>query len=303
MIEWILTSEEDRLTALELLQTRLPQAPVAYLRQLLRGGKVRRNGEPLAAEDLLYAQERLTLPGSERLRRLCAAADAAPLTILCENDHLLVLDKPAGLAVHRGVGHEADNLADRVNDLLRRRHLPFRAAPVHRLDADTSGPVLFGKGRRATAALGRLFMEHAVEKTYLALVAGETAESGLLCAPVPSKGRLREAATAFRRIAAGGGCSLLALQLLTGRTHQIRRQLAQSGHPVAGDRRYGGRRPAGLARLFLHCTELRFRAPFDQTLVAIRSPLPPELARTLTALGIDPAAAGVSGFCERAPLP
>lgn len=294
MNEWMVSEAEAGLTVLELLQRRIPEAPTAYLRQLLRGGKIRQSGQPLGAESRLTAGARLSLPDSQRLAELQQAADRA-VEVLCETSSHLVVFKPAGLAVHRGVGHEKDNLTERVRALMRRRREPFKIAPIHRLDVETSGPVIFGKGARAIAGLGKQFMERRVEKVYLALVAGKMPASGLLTSPVPAKEKLKEAATAFRALSAGGGYSLLELHLLTGRTHQIRRQLADAGHPLAGDSRYRGPAPAGLSRLFLHCSRLSLRDPFDLTPVDIVSELPAELAAVLSAMGMGVPGAGGPG--------
>jgi 23S rRNA pseudouridine955/2504/2580 synthase len=285
MNEWLVSEAEAGLTVLELLQRRLPEAPTAYLRQLLRGGKIRQSGQPLGAESKLPVGARLSLPDSQRLSELQQAAERA-VEVLSESPSLLVVFKPAGLAVHRGVGHEKDNLTERVRALVRRRREPFKIAPIHRLDVETSGPVIFGKGARAIAGLGKQFMERQVEKVYLALVSGRMPASGLLTSPVPAKAKLKEAATAFRALSAGSGYSLLELRLQTGRTHQIRRQLADAGHPLAGDSRYRGPTPAGLSRLFLHCCRLSLRDPFDLTVVDIVSELPAELADVLSSLGM-----------------
>jgi len=293
MHEWIVSETESGLTVLELLQQRLPGVPTSYLRQLLRSGKVRQAGQALAADSRLPAGGRLSLPDSRRLAELRQAAGRA-VEILAETPSLLVAFKPAGLAVHRGVGHEQDNLTERVRALMRQRHAKFRIAPAHRLDAETSGPVIFGKGAKAIAGLGKLFMEHRVEKVYLALVAGTMPAGGLLTSPVPAKETLKEATTAFRTLAASGGYSLLELQLQTGRTHQIRRQLADAGHPLAGDRRYRGPAPKGLDRLFLHCSRLALHDPFEHTPVNIVSNLPEELTALLAALGMEGLAAGTA---------
>jgi RluA family pseudouridine synthase len=297
MNELTIHEAETGLTVLEILQRRLPGAPAAYLRQLLRSGKVRAAGRPLDAGSRLPADARLTLPDSRRLAELLQAAERT-VEILAESPSLLVAFKPAGLAVHSGVGHEEDNLTERVRALMHRRHAPFKVAPAHRLDAETSGPVIFGKGDRAIAGLGKQFMERRVEKFYLALVAGKMLGSGLLTSPVPAKEKLKEATTAFRTLAAGGGYSLLELHLQTGRTHQIRRQLADAGHPLAGDARYRGPTPAGLNRLFLHCSRLSLHDPLAQTPVTIVSELPAELAAALSALGMGAAAAGAPGHRE-----
>jgi len=298
MTRWMVNEDEAGLTVLEFLQQRLPGAPTGYLRQLLRGGKVRQNGQVLGDDSSLSAGAQVAIPDSRRLEELRTAAERS-VEVLCETDSLLVAFKPAGLAVHLGVGHE-DNLTQRVQELMRQRRAPFKVAPVHRLDVETSGPVIFGKGARAIAGLGRQFMDRQVEKVYFALAAGELAASGQLTSPVPAKEKLKTAAASFQRIEARGGYSLLELQLHTGRTHQIRRQLADAGHPLAGDRRYRGPSPRGLSRLFLHCTKLVLRDPFDHTTISISSSLPAELVALLAALGMGAPTGGQSP-CRNAP--
>lgn len=280
-MEFQVRADEEGLSPLQLLQRRIPSAPCAYLRRLLRSGKiVRRGGSETAA---LRAGESLHLPDSARLREFLAQGGGPE--ILLETGEMLVVYKPAGVAVHRGVGHEEDNLDLRVEKLMSRRKAPFRTAPVHRLDAGTSGPVLFAKGRRAAAELGKLFMAGEVEKLYLGLAAGTLPAEGRLAVPVHAKGKNREAETGYKTVQCAGGLSLLELQLFSGRTHQIRRQLAGVRHPLAGDLRYRGPRIAGLNRPFLHCRRLAFTDPFTETFRKIESPLPHELAALLAALG------------------
>ncbi|MBE0595633.1 MAG: RluA family pseudouridine synthase [Desulfuromonadales bacterium] len=274
MFEITCTEEEQGLPPLQLLQRRLPAAPASYLRHLLRRGKVCRQGELLAEGTPLAAGDSLQLPASHRLQELQRRGE---LTIVHEEGDFLVVDKPAGLAVHRGVGHEQDNLAGRLQELVARRGDPYRVAPVHRLDAETSGLVLFAKGRRAAATLGGLFMVGAVHKEYLALVSGQLPATGELTTPVLAKGKWKEAATEWQRLTSGSGFSLLQLRLHSGRTHQLRRQLAAAQHPVAGDSRYGGLLPPGLDRLFLHAHRLAFLHPCDQRPLQFTSPLPPPL--------------------------
>jgi RluA family pseudouridine synthase len=285
--EWTLTDAEDGLTALEVMQERVPAAPTAYLRQLLRGGKVRRPEDTTLPEDaVLRAGQRLILPASRRLEELIAASPAGSVHILFESRELLVVFKPAGLAIHRGEGHEEDNLQRRVQDLMERRRAPFTVAPIHRLDAETSGPVLFGKGKKAAGEMGKIFMTDQVEKVYVALAAGEFSGTGLFTAPVAAKGKQKEAKTAYRVLAHGRGFSLLELRLFSGRTHQIRRHLADAGHPLAGDRRYGGPALHDLRRLFLHCWRLALPDPFGDSPLTIESPLPEELDSALRSLGL-----------------
>ncbi len=287
MIEWTPSESEDGQDLLTWLAGRIPAASRGYLRQLLRGGKVFCGELRLHDGATVTAGRPVRLPESARLRELLGKSAAAELEILFENRELLVVLKPAGLAVHRGVGHETDNLTDRVLTLLQRRGAPFRAAPIHRLDAETSGPVLFGKGRKAASELGKLFMTGEVEKSYLALAAGTLERDGVLESAVPAKGKLKQAATECRRLAWTNQFSLLELRLLSGRTHQIRRQLAELGHPLAGDRRFRGPAAPRLGRLFLHCRRLSLRDPFSGHPLTIEAPLPEELQSCLSALGLS----------------
>jgi RluA family pseudouridine synthase len=276
------TGMEEGLTVLNLLQNRFPEAPRSYLRQLLRSGKIRRHGLPLAEDHVVTGGDRVQVPESRRLLELLSTPAAPAPEILYESREILAVYKPAGMAVHCGAGHDR-NLADWVAALMKSRGEPFRTAPAHRLDAATSGPVLFGKGRQAMAALGMAFQERAVEKIYTALVAGGAPPRSLISS-VPAKGKWKDAAAEFVVRRSFRGFSLLEVRLVTGRTHQIRRQLADAGHPLAGDRRYGGPLLPGIDRLFLHCRRLALTSPFDQSPLEIECPLPEELAAALTAL-------------------
>ncbi len=280
---------EQTLTALDFLQRRLPAAPRAFLRQLLKKGKVSGEAGPLAEQDLLPVGTLVRLPDSGRVRELLSAdlPVAAQVRILYESREILVADKPAGLAVHAGVGHQQENLTARLEALLAERGDRFKIAPIHRLDLETSGPVIFGKGKRACGELGRLFMRDEVEKQYLALVVGMTSGSGFLLSTVPAKGKLKEARTSFRALERTDSASLLELTLHSGRQHQIRRQLADIGHPLFGDRRYGGPSLAGLPRTFLHCRHLAFVDPYSGAMVVIDSPLPVDLGKVLVELGFQ----------------
>jgi RluA family pseudouridine synthase len=280
---------ESGLTALDFLQRRIPAAPSAYLRQLLNKGKVLGAAGPLAAGDHLATGARVNLPASGRLQELLDAPEAIADTgiqILFESREILIVDKPAGLAIHSGVGHEGDNLTARVAELLARRGDKFRVAPIHRLDLETSGPVLFGKGKLSCGELGQLFIRQEVDKYYLALASGKTPGSGELASMIPAKGTHKEALTTFVALARSESASLLELCLHTGRQHQIRRQLADIGHPIFGDRRYGGPCPPGLPRIFLHCRRLAFTDPFTGSRLAVDAPLPADLAAFLPEGGL-----------------
>ncbi len=273
-------------TVLAFLQQQIPAAPIAYLRQLIRSGRLRLNHQATSDRALLQPGDTLSLPASQRLTRLMEESQREQIEVLLEGPDFLAVYKPAGLAVHRGAGHEEDNLTRRVSNWLQRRKLPFSAVPVHRLDVGTSGPVLFAKGRRAASTLGKLLMAGLVKKHYLALVAGEVAETGELQTPVPAKGQLRTAVTRYRRLSGNSSYSLLQLELLSGRKHQIRRQLADAGHPLIGDGRYGGPVLPDSQHLFLHCCTLSWPDPSGDRRHTVSCPLPADLQVLLAAVGI-----------------
>ncbi len=275
MMEWIV-SAADSGPALTFLARKLPTAPTGYLRQLLRKGNALRNLEPLTETDELQPDDRVSLKATARLRELLTAATGS-VSVLYESREILIVEKPAGLATHRGKGHETDHLQGRIEKLMTSRKGRFSVAPVHRLDLETSGPVLFGKGRRAASRLGQLFMAGEVQKYYLALAAGEVSGNGRLTSTLLCKGKPKEAVTTYRTLAGHRELSLLELELHSGRTHQIRRQLAELGHPLIGDRRYGGPLAPELRRMFLHCRRLSLTNPFDGTPIVADSPLPEEL--------------------------
>ncbi|MDD2557894.1 MAG: RluA family pseudouridine synthase [Desulfuromonadaceae bacterium] len=262
---------------LQFLQEQIPTAGRGYLRQLIKKGRVSIAGQVCTENTLLIPAQQIQLRDSARLRELCAEASipAAALNILYESEQMLVVDKPAGLAVHTGSGHESDNLNARVQVYLQGK--PYQVAPIHRLDVGTSGPVLFGKGKKSCAALGMLFMRHEAEKVYVALVQGNMQGGGVLAHELLAKGKLKPCVTSFVTRKRCEEASLVELTLVTGRQHQIRRQLAETGHPIFGDSRYGGEALPGLQYPFLHCSSIAFTDPFNGAPLKIESPLPPAL--------------------------
>lgn len=296
MWQWQITEFEGGQLLLDALALRIPAAPRAYLHQLIRKGRVRSDGQSLDDGTVVATGMRLSLPASARLLELAERGGIPPQAIRFEDRHALVIDKPAGLAIHKAVGHD-DNLGERVTRFLAMRHASYRAAPVHRLDIGTSGPVLFGKGRWATGQYGQLLMDGQIGKGYLALVSGDVPAQGELTTLVPEGGVLKPSLTIFRRIANAGGFCLLELDLMTGRQHQIRRQLADAGWPIVGDRRYGGAAWHGLGHPFLHCHRLQFPSLDKGDLCRIDAPLPESLMQVLDVIGM-PALRTFDGILE-----
>ena len=288
MWQWQVSDYENGQRLIDALQWRVPAAPRAFLQQTIRKGRLRCSGQVLAADLPVSSGMCLTVQASARFEELAGLSGVPPQDLLYEDQHALVVYKPAGLAMHLTPGHD-DNLADRVARFIALRHAPHRVAPVHRLDIGTSGPVLFGKGRWAAGQYGRLLMDRRLNKHYLALVVGNVPSEGRLTSPIAERELLKPALTRYRCLTAAGPYSLLDLDLVTGRQHQARRQLADAGWPIVGDRRYGGPPWPGLDYPFLHCHRLCFPVLATQLLRQVDVPLPAQLAGILAAIGLKTA--------------
>ncbi len=297
----------------------LRDVPLSHVYKMFRTRKIRVNGARGRPEQLLAPGDRIAIRGDEERLR-APAEDAGPgrrparrtFGILLEDEHLLVVDKPAGLAAHPGSGIEGATLVDEVRDYLR---VPadapsgeFRPSPAHRLDRETSGVVLVAKTRRAMVRLGELFTEgDDLRKAYLALAKGKFAKgAGVIDLPLSeheqtarSKDRhgvkFQEALTRWQVCSANHDASLLRVTIETGRTHQIRRHLQAAGHPVAGDRRYGdfgfnreARARWGLRRMFLHAWRLEIPHPVTGAPMRLEAPVPAELEDVLSRANLDP---------------
>lgn len=265
---------------------------------LVNGAPARSSMKPEVGDTVAVALPPPATPEPERI----------PFTILYEDDDILVIDKPAGLAVHPAPGRPGHTL---VNALLAYLAVPpdtgdpLRPGIVHRLDMDTSGVMVIAKNRAAQAHLKEQFRSRQVAKTYVALVRGRlTPERGAIEAPigrdpgnprrmaVAEEGRGREARTRYRVLRYADGCSLLEVFPETGRTHQIRVHLAAIGHPVVGDVTYGapptGRPRGEQVRQFLHASRIRFRLPSTREFVEFESGMPADLSGALERLSWNP---------------
>ena len=222
-----------------------------------------------------------------------AAGSTAPFEIAYEDDDLLVVDKPAGVVVHPARGNWSGTLSQALEGIAAGGEEPWRAGIVHRLDRDTSGLLVVAKREEVHRTLKELLSSRRLHREYLALVDGRVdSRSGTIDAPIgrDRRDRLlvsidteapREARTHFELERVLPRSSLLRVELETGRTHQIRAHMAAIGHPVLGDRQYGGRPAYGLTRQFLHARRLAFPHPVSGELLDVTSPLPADLAAAL----------------------
>ena len=232
------------------------------------------------------------------------SGESIPLSVVYEDEYLLVVDKPAGMVVHPAPGNWSGTL---VNALMGRGgelspgSSPDRAGIVHRLDKETSGLLIVAKTERAHRILSSAIAARRVKRRYAVMIWGHldgdrlTVDKPLARSPRDRKRMAivnngRQAKTDFVRLARFGPGDLLRAHLHTGRTHQIRVHLASVGHPVMGDDVYGGgggRRTVGLApkRHFLHAAWLQMHHPITGTPMDIRSPLPDDLKASLRLIG------------------
>ena len=260
--------------------------------RLLETGTVLVDGRPLDKSRRLSGGEELEFdPPEPEVTTL--EPEQMDLRIAYEDEHLMVVDKPAGLVVHPASGHATGTL---VQGLLEHDIAGGDAARpgiVHRLDRDTSGLMVVARSEEAHARLQKLIRNRALERHYTALVVGRPrSRTGRIEAPIgrdrrdPLRHSLdtdkpREAVTHFEVRELLPRHTLLDVRLETGRTHQIRVHLAAVDLPVAGDAVYGRPRELDLERQFLHAGRLAFPHPFTEERVDVESPLPPDLAAAL----------------------
>jgi 23S rRNA pseudouridine1911/1915/1917 synthase len=221
-----------------------------------------------------------------------APAEPARFAIPYEDEHLLIVDKPAGVVVHPARGHHSGTLSQALTGMAGGGE-EGRAGIVHRLDRDTSGVLVVARSAEAHRRLKAALQARDITREYVALVEGRPpARSGTIDAPIGRDRRVRtrmstetddprDAVTHFEIERALPATTLLRVRLETGRTHQIRAHLLAIGHPVAGDPEYGTPGLLGLQRQFLHAARLAFTHPFTGAPVDVASPLPDDLRAAL----------------------
>ena len=290
------------------LHSELPDIPRDRLHRLLRRGEVRVNGARARPGRRLRSGEAVRIPPVVSFRELKTGGRPPPVqvrriegAIVFEDDRLLVLNKPSGVAVHGGSG-----ISYGVIELLRAARPASRYLELaHRLDRETSGCLVVAKRRSALRALHEGLRRRSLDKRYVALLGGSLRGRGRRRVDLPLdrdrrsggervvrvSGAGRASVTELATIATGDGVTLAEVFLRTGRTHQIRVHCASLGHPVAGDPKYGDRalnrrlRSAGLRRLFLHAASIRI-AGAELVGVTVRAALDPDLIAIAMRAGI-----------------
>lgn len=289
------------------LVTTLKGVPKSRVYRLLRKGEVRVNKGRIKPDyrlkkgDIVRIPPLAMGPAQEQQHPSAKLSDLILGAILYEDEDVLVLNKPAGIAVHGGSG-----ISIGVIEALRalRPDIPDIEL-VHRLDRATSGCLMFAKNRRALLHLHTMLRENAIDKRYLTLLKGRWQKGGQRIDMPLGKSRLQSgermvhkddsgkmASSYFYPVKVSSEASLMEVNLMTGRMHQIRVHAAQIGHPVAGDDKYGDRdfnrqmRKAGLSRMFLHAHSIEFELDGKRQKIMVRAPLPEDLTKCLENLGL-----------------
>ena len=268
-----------------------PLGSRARAQRLIEAGAVRVDGRPAPKRHRLTAGEAITV--DEPAEAPAAAVADAPYAVPYQDEHLLVVDKPAGVVVHPARGHRTGTLAQALTGVAAGGEDSARAGIVHRLDRDTSGLLVVARSEAVHRALRAALQARAITREYLALVEGRPpARTGTIDAPLGRDRRVRTrmstdtdapraAVTHFAIERALPRTTLLRVRLETGRTHQIRAHLQAIEHPVVGDPAYGTPGRLGLERQFLHAARLAFAHPVTGAPIDVSSPLPEDLQAAL----------------------
>jgi 23S rRNA pseudouridine1911/1915/1917 synthase len=269
-----------------------PLGSRAQAQSLIEGRRVRVDGRVRPKRHLVAGGELIVVDSKQP--SALPEQPQAQFAVAYEDEHLIVVDKPAGVVVHPARGHWTGTLAQALAGVGAGGEEPWRAGIVHRLDRDTSGLLVVAKSDDVHRALKSLIANRSLRREYLTLVDGRpSARTGTIDAPIGRHRRdralmsieadePREARTHFEIERMLRGATLLRVTLETGRTHQIRVHMAAIGHPVCGDRQYGIAGRYGLERQFLHATRLAFEHPVTHAAMDVSSPLPSDLVAALT---------------------
>src|SRR5205085_10138120 len=294
--EFNVTATDPRMRLDRFLAKTAPEFSRSRIQTLIRQGHITVNGAVPRARDMVRAGDHIALV-EPPMEAIDLVPEKIALSVLFEDDDLIVINKPAGISVHPGAGRKTGTL---VNALLSHcKDLSGiggkeRPGIVHRLDKETSGCLVVAKNDSAHVELARQFASRTVDKIYLVLVAGKLRyASGSIVAPI-TRHRVhrkkmaiareggRMARTDFKVVRMGREASLLECSLHSGRTHQIRVHLQHLGHPILGDAVYGRRHARQVSRQMLHSWKLGFVHPREKRRMDFEAPLPADFVNTIS---------------------
>ncbi|WP_234028584.1 RluA family pseudouridine synthase [Lentibacillus sp. Marseille-P4043] len=291
-MQWTIKKEHDGMSIRDYLQQ-----VQGFSRRILKGikfdgGEIWVNGAAKMVSFCLTAGDVLQIQFPPEIIGAGMKPETLPLTIIYEDDALIILEKPAGIATIPSMNHASGTIANRLLGYYQHLNIPFTIHVVTRLDRDTSGLMLIAKHRYSHSLLSRSQKEGKVKRHYQAIVEGRLPmNDGTIEQPIGRKtGSIiertvietgKQAITHYHVLEATTGHSLLDVNLETGRTHQIRVHFSHFGHPLAGDDLYGGS-TALMKRQALHCYQITFEHPFTKETMQFRSAIPEDMRQLLS---------------------
>ncbi|KGX87712.1 RluA family pseudouridine synthase [Pontibacillus litoralis] len=289
-MEWIIEKSHDGMLVREYLRT-VKRFSRSTLVSVKKDGDILLNEESVTVRACVHQGDCLRIVFAKEERGSHLRPVAKPLTILYEDDELLVVHKPAGLATIPSIHHLEDTLANRVIAYYDKKGIPFTYHVVTRLDVDTSGIVLIAKHRFAHSIMANDQLRGEVNRTYIAFVEGTLKEhQGTIQAPIGRKEgsiiqrEVREdgkrAITHYEVLEQYLNFCAVRVKLETGRTHQIRVHFSSIGSPLIGDDLYGGNKTL-IQRQALHCSHIQFPHPITRQVMQVKSELPQDIRKMM----------------------
>lgn len=288
--EYIVSEQDHGLRLIDILIRRFDLS-IRQLRRAKNSKLVRVNGNKISLNAALRSGDRVTLILEDEENIF--PPEPIRFGVVYEDDYLLAADKPPFLVVHPTKGHASNTLGNAVAHHMRERGENYKIRFINRLDRDTSGIVLIAKNALVQQRVTDQMQRGGVDKRYFAIAEGTVDEVGTIDLPI---GRASEddvvrvvmaegkrAVTKYRRVRTVGKYSLVEIELLTGRTHQIRVHFQAIGHPIVGDGLYGSTSPF-IGRQALHCCEMGLVHPFSGEALTVRAPLPDDMDEALRML-------------------
>ncbi|MDI6756470.1 MAG: RluA family pseudouridine synthase [Endomicrobiia bacterium] len=270
------------------LADEFPELSRSYFQKLIEAGKVFIDGAPCENKSRLFGGE--TVSCSLSPEKNGVRPENISLDVIHEDGDIIVVNKPAGLVVHPACGHPDGTFANALSGRSEMSGESWRPYLVHRLDKETTGVIVAAKNESAKINLSNQFKNRTVDKTYVAVVKGETDfRKAVIDAPLGRSasnrfmievgaGARKESLTEIERFARSSGVSVFLVKPKTGRTHQIRAHFSYIGHPILGDALYGGA-AEGVSRPLLHALRIEFNHPVSKRRVKYEASLPPDMAK------------------------
>jgi len=278
-------NKQDRIDCF--MNKQCPGYSRTYFKNLIKSGKLFVNGKDVSPNYKLKISDKITYCLQDKPSFSMEPEDI-PLDIVYEDDDIIVINKQAGIVVHQSYGHEAGTLLNALIYHLKNKS-PFM---VHRLDKDTTGAIIFAKNQKAKVSLSKQFQKRTIHKIYVTAVCGIIQEDkGRIEAPLGRSQKNRKiievgplakkmAITEFKVLARTNGITLLAVRIITGRTHQIRSHMKYIGHPVLGDAAYGGSQCLNgvvFNRQMLHSYKIKFSHPCSGKTLELIAEIPNDM--------------------------